>query len=195
MLEFIQHLFQKRETTNAPILQEMLQRTAAEKYDYEIWKLSEEKDNMLDFLAQSYRFFSEKHITKIAKEIVFLENARNSGFVLTFNAKKYKTIEFQYLFDYLKEKIKEENYTNYLSDKKRVIRRKCEEITERHYLKARFNFDTETRKYHQQYGNIIIEFVKHNKKAVKIKLLCVPHNDRSWSKALPFSQLMGLILN
>ena len=172
-----------------------MHRTEAERYAYEIWKLSEAKEDILHFLSQSYQFFLEKQMSEKESEIVFMQNVRNSGFVLTFNSKKHKTIEFQYFFDYLREKVGAEGYSNYLSDRKQQQRKKYTEITERHYLKARFNFDEQTQKFQQHYGNITIEFVKRNEKAIKIKLLCVPHHDRSWEAALPFEDLMVLIVS
>ncbi|MEZ4887202.1 MAG: hypothetical protein R3E32_20895 [Chitinophagales bacterium] len=189
MFNFIQQLFKKQETSNVPFVQEIIVRSDEEQAAYQYWKLEDQKDHLLDFLATQMKSSDQSILLK-------LNSPKSQGFIL-----KYKTVEdhtsfeaFRHLFDYLKEQTLQLNYVKYMSDVKNFVRKTHVETIERHYLKPRFSFDEQTGLADQQYGNVLIEHLLHNEKSIQIKFVCNVYNDRKWTKVLSFEDLMKKIL-
>lgn len=191
MFNFIKQLFQKQEEKNVPFVQEIIERSDKEIEAYQYWKLDDKKDHFVSFLYGQFH-------SKSSSDLLILNSPNKSqGFILNYEsvAATANFSEFQYLFDYLKEQILKLNYVSYVSDVKNFVRKTHVETIERHYLKPRFSFNEQTGLADQQYGNVLIEHLLHNDKPIRIKFVCNVYNDRKWSKANSFEDLLQKILN
>jgi len=191
MFNFIKQLFQKQAEGNVPFIQEIIKRSDKEIEAYQYWKLDDKKDHFVSFLLGQFN-------SKTNSDLLILNSPNKShGFILNYEsiADTANIAEFRYLFDYLKEQILKLNYVSYVSDVKKFVRKTHVETIERHYLKPRFSFNEQTGLANQQYGNILIEHLLHNEKSIRIKFVCNIYNDRKWSKAIDFEDLLQKILN
>lgn len=196
MLPFFKNLFQKQEKANSPVLHELIVRTDTEKHGYEAWKLNDHKDYVVGYLSKQFdNFWSGQQSP--SDLLLILNTPKSMGFIYIYKAAQSDFTQFKYLFDYLKEKVKQLNYKVYVSDVKNFVRQNYVETIERHYLKPRFKFPDAGagESVNQLYGNITVELLLHNDQPQHIKFVCQPYSDYKYSTALPFKDLTVAILN
>ncbi|MGB0840187.1 MAG: hypothetical protein ACPGXL_08605 [Chitinophagales bacterium] len=193
MLDFLKNLFNKeQQAARAPIVQELLKRSANEIHAYEAWKVNNAKDYVLEHLKELVAQFDTEAGDNT--KLMLLNNAKSRGFILNYDPLRISKEEFQYLFDYLKAQILKLNYKSYVSDVKNFVRKQHVEKIERHYLKPRLNIADFPNPLNQAYGNITIEQILYNEKPQRIKFLSTPYTDRKYTVALPFEELLQKVL-
>ncbi|WP_051203234.1 hypothetical protein [Hugenholtzia roseola] len=174
-----------------PILEETLLRSAKEQEAFEAWSKSERLKWLQSEVELAYHTKRQNEPNTFI-EVHLFDTLPAQGFALTYH-QDLSAAEFQYFFDFLKEKIlllKNQNlpYQLYTSQRRIEDLKTYVKTTEKHYLKPTFSGNFE--KMHQLYGNILIEYIKINDKPSFIRLLANRFSDRNYEKPLPFDDLL-----
>lgn len=120
------------------------------------------------------------------KAISFMDNSKSRGFILFYEDEQPES-DYLYLLDYLKERVLEQGYRNYMSDIKSYTKNDAVETIQRHYLKPEPSFEPPI---DQVFGNVTIELVFTNDKTKLLRLSATPYPDRLYSKPRAFSKLI-----
>ena len=115
-----------------PVSHQLIERSSADKIEFEKWKNSGCKEKILHYISQNYSTW-QKTSCEQCDAIDFLKLPSFRGFVIHFMDLKHDCDEVKYLFDYLKEKVLELDYKVQVSDEKIFEKRKWLEKTERHF--------------------------------------------------------------
>jgi hypothetical protein len=174
-----------------PLLEETLSRSPSEQQGYALWCESARLTWLQREVELAYHTKKQNEPNTFI-EVHLFETLPAQGFALTYH-QEIEEIEFQYFFDFLKEKIlllKNQNlpYQLYTSQRRIEDLKTYLKTTEKHYLKPAFSGNFE--KMHQLYGNILIEYIKINNKPSFIRLLANRFSDRNYEKPLPFEDLL-----
>lgn len=193
--DIVNKIFPKEQNENVakqPLIREQLRRSNDDKMEIMLWKESEEKEQVCSFILEQFRK------SKSEEENISLFRVINSGttkgFMLRYLAETEQK-DFQFLFDHLRDQVKEKQYTIYSSDVRTYDRGKYVERIERHYLKPSWRVlntkdVNDTGKMNQLYGNITIEFHLHNNHPQFIKFVCQHYVDSKFSEPLDFNELL-----
>lgn len=178
--------------SNQPILHELIERTEEELKAYEGWKHSDRQSEQLEYV------FAEYHKEREAKNLLgstfyYLDEPSSKGFMLNYQPDIFKPAEFQYYFDYLKERVQGFDYKIYTSDVRSFVREEYAEEVQRHYLKPRNRMDQN--QLDQQFGNITITLVKQNNQPVYIQFICHRYHDRNYTEATDYRNLIEQVIH
>lgn len=194
--KYFTNLFKIAEKSSAKqaFIHEVIQRTEAEKSDYEFWKKTFVKRQLVDWLNNQYsRYLMDAN--DIDEAIDFLNTTSSKGFVLHFKKMGYNKTEIIHFFDFLKERVLTLAYRSYTSDFRSYYKDNQVETTQRHYLKPRINFQSTTgQPSNQLFGNINIELLLRNEEPIQLKFSATSYNDRKFKKADHFEALMERLL-
>lgn len=187
----IKKLFSQAEDETRPATHELIARTAAETAVYEQWK----KSVRLQRILEGFRARLEGRAADVPElYLQFIDTPKSRGFVLHHEEGILTGNEMRHLLDYFKEQIMAIGYTSYMSDIKNQVRGDIVETIERHYLKPRFDFNEETNKMAQRFGNITIEYLQKDNQPVDLKLLSNIYSDHKYVEARPFEELMHILV-
>lgn len=171
---------QKINNWNEPILHEQMKENDADKEKLIQFINSIRFNNLLQSIKNSYQLAK---IGELSENHIYIHESNGAyGFYLSFN-KNFETNDFSFLAKYFKLKTLELAYTLYSSEKIIVEKAQKIEETEKHYLKPNVIMD-ENKKMNQQFGNVLIEFVKVENKPSYLKVLVTFYNDSNFSKNL-----------
>ena len=191
----IKNVFSTAEASSSihPTIHELIERSEEELGNYEQWKNSLAARRLLDWLKNEYFTYltSPKNIDR---SIDFLNTTSKKGFVIHFSNMQYRLEEVTFLFDYLKEKIKELPYRIYLSDTRTYPKNDFVETIHRHYLKPSLKLKAAGQKAGQAFGNITIELLLKNDKIVNLKFSATTYRDHQFEEAGDFNDLMKEII-
>lgn len=180
-------LFPKH-SPKAEFIHETLKRSEKELQDYEAWKDTDNFNNLIEDVERAY-FMKRKGIVS-AVEVHLLDSKYSNGFAITFND-QFSETSFKHVFDFLKEKGLEQGYKLAQGDRRILDKENYEETIEKWYLKpVAEEVDGVS---NQKFGNILIEKTEINRKPSYLKLMANVYQDRLYSKAQPFSELIELL--
>lgn len=191
----IKDLFQSVEESSPsqPALHALIERSAAEQQDYDFWKDSLVCQQLMDWVHAQYAIYLVD-VDAIEESMDFLNTPSAKGFVVHFFKTQYSRRDALHFLDYLKDCISERlNYRKQMSDTRTYNRPTWIENTQRHYLKPRIDFAAET--FNQQYGNILIELILRDDKPYQLKLQATNYNDKQYTTAGEFKDLMAVIFD
>ncbi|MGB0429136.1 MAG: hypothetical protein ACPGLV_01590 [Bacteroidia bacterium] len=198
--DIVNQLFPKKsieQESNQPLVREELKRNTEYNMGFSIWKESQEKEQVCSFILEQY----EKSDSEDENISVFrtIKSGTTEGFMLRF-LDKTEPQHFSFLFDHLKNRAKEKQYTIYTSDVRSFARKNDVERIERHYLKPSWRvLNTKavnnTGKMNQLYGNITIEQHFNNDIPLFIKFVCQHYVDSKFSVPMNFNELLSHICN
>lgn len=176
-----------------PTIHELIKRSEKELAEYEQWKQSLAARRLMDWIKNEYFTYltSPKNIDR---SIDFLNTTSKKGFVIHFSNMQYRIDEITFLFDYLKEKVKELAYRSYVSDTRTYPKNDFVETIHRHYLKPSLKLKVAGEKAGQAFGNITIEMLLKNDKIVNLKFSATTYRDHQFREAGDFNDLMKNIL-
>jgi len=187
----IKNVFSTAEASSSthPTIHEVIERSEKELTDYEDWKNSLAARRLLDWLKNEYFTYltSSKNIDR---SIDFLNSTSKKGFVVHFSNMQYRMEEITFLFDYLKEKVKELPYRIYVSDTRIYPKNDFVETVHRHYLKPSLKLKVAGQKTGQAFGNITIELLLKNDQIVNLKFSATMYRDHQFKEAGDFNDLM-----
>lgn len=183
-------LFGKQAPKSA-FIHEVLSRSEKELEQYIAWRNTEAAQNLVLDIERAYHLKKQDIISAV--EVHLLETQYANGFAVSFN-QEFTRENFTYVFDYLKEKGLEQGYKLSQADRRILDKEKYEETIEKWYLKPNAT-DSDSDIIDQRYGNILIEKIDIDRKPSYIKFMANIYQDRLYTKAKPFSELIDLILN
>ena len=199
--QIIDKLFPSNKNSNLnasnpqPFVHETIERNSKEKAEYQEWLKDNSAQQTTTFIKLQYQqsHYKNENINLFRA----LHSESSNGFMLRYLT-DIQIIEFQFLFDYLKDKTKELGYISYQSDRKIFDRKNNVETIERHYLKPswrKLNLkeNNSTGKMNQLYGNINIELFKIDNEPTHLKFMANNYNDSKFQEALPFNELLNHI--
>jgi len=191
----IKNVFSTAEESSSinPTIHEVIKRSEKELEDYAQWKNSLAARRLLDWLKNEY-FTHLTSPNNVDKSIDFLNSTSQKGFVIHFSNMKYRLEEITFLFDYLKEKVKELPYRTYVSDTRTYPKSNFVETVHRHYLKPSLKLKVAGEKAGQAFGNITIEMLLKNDKIVNLKFSATTYRDHQFKEAGSFNDLMKEII-
>lgn len=179
-------LFPEKRVASNELIHETLERNERELESFGKWASSEESVHLMAEVYNSYQL-KKKGITA-QLDVHLLETPYSNGFAISFNQEKTKE-EFRNLFDLFKEKTLDFGYKLAQKDRRIIDRETYEEVIEKWYLKPQAE-PLEKNKFNQLYGNILIEYVMIDRKPSYIKLMANIYQDRMYSHALAFDELI-----
>ena len=192
---YVKSLFQSAEqsTPAVPTVHEMIERTKEERADLEQWQEMLVRRRLTGWLADQYAIFLVDP-DNVDRELDFLNTPSSKGFVIHLHRTNYSKRDLLHFLDYLKNQVKALGYRIQISDRRVYPVKNGVETVERHYLKPRLNFEQEVEKQNQRYGNITISAVLLNDQPYQLKFQVTSYQDRLFSEADDFRDLMQVIL-
>lgn len=183
-----QDLFGTPENPQKVVLKQVLSRNEHEKNMFEQWKTSTERPELLGNIAQSY-FLKPKNIPTFFDIHLLVSTGAEGWALLAEN--KLKENHLLCLMEYFKEKLlNTKNYYIQNAERNWTEKDNFVEINERYYLKPDIHEQAkEGLICNQQYGNILIEYQKIDRKPMYLKVLASFYNDSMFTKVLPFKDL------
>ncbi len=186
-------LFQKVEESSPsnPVIHELIKRSDEERSDFLHWKQTIVRRRLQDWLFDQYAVFQALPY-EIDESLDFLSTPSSKGFAIHFIKTRYSRRDVQHFFDFLKERVLDQNYKVQISDRRTYNRPDWVETIERHYLKPRQTQREET-KFRQGFGNVTIENVQRNDKSFMLKFRVTIYKDHQFEEAQAFRELMQLL--
>jgi len=190
--DFFQQIYQKifgkeEGASNQPFVSEAVVRNAAFLKKYEMWKSSVKFREALEFLNVH---FAQAKLEGNIPEMGFFSyrSAQSNGFYFN-QLSGIPNEHFVFLFDYFREKVLEQNYQLYTSDRKYDEKPKGIECVERHYLKPNLMRNQQV-PVDQLYGNVLIEWYSYDGETAYLKLMANVYSDRNYTRPLDFDDLV-----
>ncbi len=181
-----------------PLLRERVDRTDAETADYEQWKRSAQRAEMLVWLARQFTSF-KRNPESTHDGIDFLFSASSKGFRLHPALTKFSDRSVVHLFHYLKERALTLGYGESISDTRIYRRPYWEETLQRHVVAANnlhescFGDESENGLF--TFASLTIEMLHKNDKLVNLRMeATIPASDMPRS-ANDFDELMQSMAN
>ena len=191
----IKKIFNEAEESSVqkPILTGQIERTDDEEAAYVRWKLTSPCEQFLQWIRKQYGQYQLQENSQ-SRGIDFLNTPSSKGFAIYLDTSKFKSIELQYLFDFLKEQVQTLGYRNYSSDYKTYHKNGAIETLFRHYLKPPLHRGGREEKVNQLYGNILIELFKRKEGFVSLRFRCNSYFDYKYEPAKDFDELLAKII-
>ncbi len=169
--------------------QELIIRSAQFQQVYQEWTKSSQCTEMLQFFFRQYEL--SKYTPNRESLVSLYETPKASGAQFGYH-NLCDPMDFEFLFDFMKERTIQLKYKSYVSDRIIYESAKYIETVQKHYLKPDYTLNTGT-KAHQLYGNILIEHVLVDEQPNCIKILATRYSDSKYHDPLPFEQFLERI--
>ncbi len=169
----------------AAFIHEVLSRSEKDIDAYNQWIQTEDAIGTIADIERAY-FMKRKGIVS-AVEVHLLDSQYSNGFAISYND-QFDVDSFQHVFDYLKETSLNQGYKLSQGDRRVLDKENYEETIEKWYLKPISNAKDGISD--QKFGNILIEKTEIDRKPSYIKLMANVYQDRLYSEAKPFSELI-----
>lgn len=181
----------KKQSTQQPIIHEVLERSAKELEAYALWKESDERRFLIEDFDRAYHLKQQQ--VESAMKVHLLDSQYANGFAITFN-EVFTPLNFKFLFDYFKDQVLANGYKLAQADRRISDKETYEESIEKWYLKPQ-SADFSQELIDQQYGNVIIEAVSVDRKPSYLRLMANVYQDRLYRKAKPFDELFNNLVS
>ncbi|MGF1532432.1 MAG: hypothetical protein ACFCUI_01910 [Bernardetiaceae bacterium] len=184
-------LFPKDRPKNLPILEEPLTRSVQEKQAYWHWLNEGTYRPLLQELRKGYDL--KKNKQQGGKlEVHLLRSEQSNGIAVTY-PKTLPPVQFQYLFDLLRDRSQNIGYQHYTSGRRTFDRPQYIETIDKHYLKPPKS-GLVTPPFDQQYGNILIEMIWIDRRPSFMRLMAHVYSDHLFNTPRPFDELLDQLL-
>ena len=187
LFAYINKLFKKQEqksTRGNPVIHEQLSRDDKYVSEYNLWQRKETSSNYLTWLQKQYESYAEGNVN-FDDDVEFLNTPSKKGIII-YN-KGYHNGNLPYLFDLLRDRVKEEGYILNVSDRKVFHKNDIVKTIERYYLKPRLQMKKEGA--NQRFGNIEIDMNYNDDELKYLKVGVTTYNDRQYAKATSIDSL------
>ncbi len=168
---------------------EVLKRTPQFIEEYESWKKSDQAREKIDQILRSYHDKLTNHQPIL--DIELFNSPYGNGFIL-YARKQDKELPFEFLMEYLRDKLEEEGYRLVHSDRKIHESGKKVEKLEKYHLKPPISSEVPI---DQLYGNIIIELFHKNNIPDRIRLMANVYSDRLYKEPKNFGDLINVLFD
>ncbi|MEQ9442347.1 MAG: hypothetical protein RIG62_25130 [Cyclobacteriaceae bacterium] len=180
-------LFSKKSGA-ATQVHEVMQRSEKEQQAYAQWRDSEEKAALLREIAKAYYYKKTNIRSDMDVHILNLPSA--NGFAITYHPKVNEK-HFQYMLDYLKDRVLLLDYRLVNTDRRMVEKKNYVETTEHYYLKPPLDVPTLTNQpLDQRFGNVSVAQVFIDNRPSYLKVLVSTYSDRLYQDALHFDDFV-----
>lgn len=185
----ITDLFRSAEesTPGNAAIHELIDRGEDYQTRYDQWKKTQGSRRLLDWIIEQYA--THKAGQPADAGLGFLKLSTSAGFVIYIDSLNYQPEEFEFFFDFLKERVLALNYRSAISDRRVFNRKNWVETQERHYLKPKTDFSP-TELIDQVFGNITIEHELRDGKPHNLRLRATFYSDALYKEANTFGALL-----
>lgn len=187
--DLYQRLFTKQQK-QPQLSHEVIRRSEKYTQHYRQWLESDQLKNYLDKYQKGYHY--KKLKIQSSYDVHLFSSSMANGFALSYNS-EIPPIEFQYLFDYLAERVLALKYKQANSDVMIVEKGEVIETKEKHYLKP--VSESGTPKVEQHYGNILIEYIRIDDRPSYIKVMASTYSDQLYAAPLDFDELLEYLFS
>ena len=188
--QIVGKLFGKQAPKSA-FIHEVLTRSEKELAQYDSWRSTRASEDLVLDIERAYHLKKQGIVSAV--EVHLLESQYANGFAISYN-QQFTPENFTHIFDYFKEKGLEQGYKLAQADRRILDNEKYEETIEKWYLKPNGE-DMGSDIIDQRFGNILIEKIDIDRKPSYVKFMANVYQDRLYTKAKPFAELIDLILN
>ncbi len=178
-------LFGKQAPKTA-FIHETLSRSEKELAAYQAWENSEEARSLIEDIERGYYLKKQGIVSGV--DVHILNSQYANGFAISYG-EAFTEETFKHSFDWFKERVLQFGYKLSVADRKISEKDNYEETVEKWYLKP-ITEDLDTNLANQRYGNITVEKIDIDRKPNYIKFLASIYQDRLYSKALTFDELL-----
>lgn len=178
-------LFGKQAPKTA-FIHETLSRSEKELAAYQAWENSEEARSLIEDIERGYYLKKQGIVSGV--DVHILNSQYANGFAISYG-ETFTEETFKHSFDWFKERVLQFGYKLSVADRKISEKDNYEETVEKWYLKP-ITEDLDTNLANQRYGNITVEKIDIDRKPNYIKFLASIYQDRLYSKALTFDELL-----
>ncbi|MEQ9301158.1 MAG: hypothetical protein RIF33_21460 [Cyclobacteriaceae bacterium] len=187
--DLYQRLFTKQQK-QPQLSHEVIRRSDKYSEGYRQWCQQNRLPEYLDKYQKGYHY--KKLKIQSSYDVHLFTSSMANGFALSYNL-EIAPIEFQYLFDYLAERVltlkyKKANSDIMISEKGEII-----ETKEKHYLKPVSASDAT--KVEQHYGNVLIEYIRIDDQPSYIKVMASTYADQLYAAPLDFDELVDYLFS
>lgn len=171
------------------VIENVLKRNESFIQNYHSWKVSDAADDLIGDILNAYKHTLKGH--EETPSMLLHQSANSNGFAVSFSD-KYEQYSYQYLLDYLAERVKNLGYRPAMSRHTLKENGSLVETKEMRYLKPKFGH---VEPIDQKFGNIQIEYVAFNDEPSRLKFVANTYSDRKYTKALSFESLIEKVLS
>lgn len=169
-------------------VREVMQRSEKDQRAYEQWRESDDKQQLLQEIAQAYYY--KKTNIRSDFDVHILNMPTANGFAITYHP-RIQEKHFQYLLDYLKDRVILLGYRLVNNDRRMTEKSNYVETTEHYYLKPPLNAESmEKLPIDQQFGNVSLSQVFVDNRPSFLKVLVSIYSDRLYQDALHFDDFV-----
>lgn len=181
-------LFPPKNPSQKSLVHEVITRGDSYSKAYNLWKHSIPRKDLVSAIGNSYQLKEKGMVGD--PDVHILDTQYSNGFAISYNPSLDKR-EFQFLFDWLAEKIEALGYNRATSDLIISEKPTYVESKEKHYLKPKLSDETPI---NQRFGNILIEYITIDDTPSYLKLVANIYSDRMYKKPEKFSKLAEYLL-
>lgn len=178
-----------KQPSKAAYIHEVLERSEKDLAGYESWLKSELRGEVLQEIERAYYLKKQGILSQI--DVHLLESKYANGFAISYSDLIGKE-NFQNVFDYLKEQVLKHGYKIAQADRRILDKDSHEETIEKWYLKP-ISEELESKIVNQRYGNVLIEKIEVDRKPSYIKFMANVYQDRQYTIAEPFQDLLDKV--
>lgn len=161
-------------------------------YSYDLWKLGPDRHSAIRRIREMYelsvlgRHSVECDVIQTPTYAMFIIHAQDD----------WQTDDYRFLMDFWKERILDEGYYNYMSDKRTdILDGGVREKIERHYLKPDvFDAMKLGLPINRRYGNLTLELVFYEGEVDYFKITMGFYHERNRARELGLERLMEVLL-
>jgi len=183
----------KRKSRNMSILDSshiLLTRDPVYLQTYQNWRDQKCYSSHLQYILEQYSFFFHNKYTD--PNVSFIQTPSISGIVLRNGIQEWNQETFLFLFDFLNELLKNEDYVSQVDDVKTNTYDWGTTRLERHYLKPKIQLNTEDLRI-QLYGNIMMTLNFADDKVDMLKISLTQYHDKQFDKARSFESFLDFL--
>lgn len=176
-------------------MHEVLKRSESDQQQYEQWKESEEKEQLIREIAQAY-YYKKTNISSDI-EVHLLNTPYANGFAITYHPDILPK-SFRHLSDYFRDKVLAMGYRLVNADRRITDKGHYVETVEKFYLKpplSAADLSQEVIQVNQLFGNIAIEHVLIDNKPSYLKVLASIYSDRQFKEAQSYDDFMSTLFH
>lgn len=190
--QIVDQLFPKKSTANEILVHEPIKRSESYQESYDRWSRSFERLELLKAIESSYTMKQQGFIGK--SDVHLLNTPSSNGFAVSYSSSIGKEA-FQFLFDWLGEKVKELDYKRANADTTITAKGDQVESVSKYYFKPKVNLSNPEQRLDQQFGNILVEHILVDDNPSYIRLVANNYNDSKYKKADQFEKLAEFLFN
>lgn len=139
--------------------------------------------------AYHYRMAGMSHVCRVQ----LIEEENRKGFIF-FHDPAISSQNFSFLFDFLKDRVLEQDYCLHSMDALETRHARYTEQVEKYFLMPPASDVPGCNLCNQLYGNITLDYIKINKHPGYIRLTANTYADPYFSSPLPFTDLLDKLL-